>query len=126
MRWESEQLNAGLVTHLRSLDDLLQDPTTLKTKDGEPYPLERAALDRLAAGCTREERARLRLPITVHFSADVTDSAYILDPLAAEILHRVEGWGTAYAFREGRMWMPQSLAVDLVLRYGGALQRLLL
>ena len=126
MRWEFDRLNAGLVAHPRTVQALLDDPTALRTKDGEPYSIDRAALERLAACCTGDERARFRIPITLHFSADVADSAYVIDALAAEILHRLEGWGPAYPYREGKMWMPQSLAIDLVLRYGGALQRLLL
>ena len=57
--------------------------------------------------------------------ADVEDAAYVTDELAADVLHRLEGWGEAYVYRDGKMWLPQSLAVDILLRYGGALQRLL-
>ena len=106
-------------------ESLLSDPTPLETKDGAPYEVDRAVLERLAASCTREERARLRLPVTIHFSGESEDSAYIIDPLAAEVLHRLEGWGAAYPFRDGRMGLPQSLAVDLLSKYRGALQRLM-
>lgn len=126
MRWEFDKLNAGVVTRPRSLRALLEDPhARLETRDGAPYEVERATLERLAAACTPEERERLRLPVTLHFPADVGDSACVLDELAAEVLRRVEGWGPAYPFRDGRMWLPQSLAVDLLLRHGGALQRLM-
>jgi len=127
MRWEFDKLNAGVVIHPRPLRALLEDRgARLETRDGSPYEVERAALERLAAACAPEERERLRLPVTLHFSADVADSAYVLDGLAAEVLRRIEGWGPAYPFRDGKMWLPQSLAVDLLLRYGGALQRLML
>lgn len=126
MRWEFDKLNAGVVTRPRPLRALLEDPNArLETRDGVPYEVERTALERLAAACTPEERERLRLPVTLHFPADA-DSAYVLDELAAGVLRRLEGWGPAYPFRDGKIWLPQSLAVDMLLRYGGALQRLML
>jgi len=125
MRWELDRLNAGFVTRPKSLRTLLAGET-LQTRDGEPYDVDRRVLERLAAACRPQELDGLRLPITLHFSADVADSAYVVDALAADVLHRVEGWGQAFPYREGKMWLPQSLAVDLLLRYGGALQRLLL
>lgn len=125
MRWEFDKLNAGIVTRLKSLRALLETPS-LETKDGDPYHIDREVLLRFAAVCTPAEQERLRLPIALHFSADVADSAYVIDELGADILHRLEGWGPAYRYRDGRMWLPQSLAVDLLLRYGGALQRLML
>jgi len=125
MRWGSDRLNAGIVTRPKSLRALLAGEA-LRTRDGEPYDVDRHALERLAAACRPEDLDALRLPITLHFSADVTDSAYVLDGVAADVLRRVEGWGAAFPFRDGRMWLPQSLAVDLLLRYGGALQRLML
>jgi len=125
MRWEFNTLNAGSVTHPKSLRALLRGEP-LQTKDGDAYPIDRGVLDRFAAVCSPAEQERLRLPITLHFSADVSDSAYVIDELAADVLHRLEGWGEAYRYRDGRTWLPQSLAVDLLLRYGGALQRLML
>lgn len=120
-----DRLNAGVVTRPRSLRSLLAGET-LQTRDGEPHDVDVRVLKRLAAACRPQELEGLRLPIALHFSADVADSAYVVDGLAADVLHRVEGWGVAYPYREGKMWLPQSLAVDLLLRYGGALQRLML
>lgn len=120
-----DRLNAGFVTRTKSLRHLLSGEG-LETRDGEPYDVDRRALERLAAACRPQELDALRLPVTVHFSSEVGDSAYVIDALAADVLHRIEGWGEAFPFRDGKMWLPQSLAVDLLLRYGGALQRLLL
>ncbi len=47
---------------------------------------------------------------------------YVTDPVAAEALRRAEGFGPAFPYRDGRMYLPVSLGVDLVSRYGGALQ----
>lgn len=127
MRWEFDRLNAGVVTRRKSLEALLADATPrLETRDGETYHMDREALERLASACRGDERARLRLPITLRVSADVSDSAYLEDELEASVLRRLEGWGDAYPYRDGKMWLPQSLALDLILRYGGAVQRLLL
>ncbi|HYS71989.1 MAG TPA: DUF61 family protein [Thermoplasmata archaeon] len=125
MRWEFDKLNAGIVQRPRTLSSLLRGET-LQTREGEAYHVERPILERLAAACSSEEAGRLRLPVSVHFSADVADAAFVIDALAADVLRRLEGWGPAYPFRDGRMWLPHSLAVDLLFRYGGALQRLML
>jgi len=126
MRWEFEKLNAGLVVRPQTLRALVEDGVVLRTKDGDAFHVDPRILTRIAAVCSAEDQSRLRLPVTIHFSEAVPDSAYISDALAVEILHRLEAWGKAYPFRDGKMWLPQSLAVDLVLRYGGALQRLVL
>ncbi|MEK6851660.1 MAG: DUF61 family protein, partial [Candidatus Thermoplasmatota archaeon] len=102
MRWESDRLNAGFVTRQKSLRVLLEGGEPLLMRDGERHDVDRGVLARIAAACAPEERERLRLPVTLHFSADVADSAYVIDDLAAEILHRLEGWGDAYPFRDGK------------------------
>jgi len=125
MRWEFEKLNSGVVTRPKSLRSLLKTPK-IETREGDTIDLEPPVLERLAAVCTAREQDQLRLPITLHFSADVPDSAFTIDALAADVLHRLEGWGEAYPYRDGKMWLPQSLAVDLLLRYGGVFQRLMM
>ena len=125
MRWEFEKLNAGFITRPKSLRALLESPR-LETREADPIDLDKDVLARLAAVCTGREQDRLRLPITLQFSADVQDSAFVLDELAAEVLHRLERWGQAYPYRDGKMWLPQSLAVDLLQRYGGVVQRLMM
>lgn len=127
MRWEYDRLNAGVVAHTKPLRDLLEEPRPhVVARDGTEVELERSALEAMAAVCTEDERERLRLPITIRFPADVGDSAYMADDLASAVLHRVEGWGEAYPHRDGRTWLPRSLAVDLILRYGATIQRLFL
>ena len=122
MRWEFDKLNAGVVIHPKSLRSLLSRREELRSREGDVHDIDPAVLERFARACTPSEQERLRLPVTLHFSGDVTDSAYVVDELGAEVLHRLEGWGDAYRFREGRMWLPQSLAVDLMSRYSGALR----
>src|SRR3989442_11119198 len=58
-RWisfELGRLNAGLVVEKKSLTRLLAEPyRECGTREGDPHPFDRAALDRLAAVLTREE-----------------------------------------------------------------------
>ncbi len=124
-RWisfELGRLNAGLVVEKKSLARLLAEPEpACRTREGDPHPFDRAGLDRLAAVLTREEADDLRLPLTLLVSGD-SDSAYLTDELGAKALRAVEKFDRAFPFRDGRMALPQSLAVDIVRRHGGAVQ----
>jgi len=127
MEWEFRKMNAGVVTRRRSLATLLAEAEPrLATRDGETFMLERAGLERLGAAASEEERRALLLPITLHFTADAENEAYVADEIAAAVLRRAEGWGPSYAYRDGRMWLPLSLAMELIRRYGGAVQALYL
>ena len=129
-RWaerESRSLNAGLVTAKRTLAELLADPApACTTRGGDPWPIERSALERLAAACGPADAEALRLPISIHFSGDLADSCYVTNPVAAGVLRRAESFGPAFPYREGRMYLPLSLGVDLVSRYKGAIQQVFL
>jgi len=129
-RWverESRNLNASLVTAKKSLETLLREERpSCRTRDGEEWPIDREGLERLAAACGPGEAEALRLPLAVHFSSDLSDACYITDAIAAEVLRKAEGFGPAYPFREGRMYLPLSLGVDLVSRYKGAIQQVFL
>jgi uncharacterized protein (UPF0216 family) len=129
-RWvahEYASLNASLVTAKKSLAALLReaDPSCT-TRGGDPWPIDRGPLDRLAAACGAGEAESLRLPVSLHFSTDLGDACYVTDPLAAEVLRRAESFGPAFPFREGRMLLPVSLGVDLISRYKGAIQQVFL
>jgi len=122
---EVRGLNAGFVVRTRRLRELLADPEpSCTSREGERVPIDREALTRLAAACRPGDEEALQIPITVRFSADLADVCFFADPLAAEVVRRAEGFGAAYPFRDGRMYLPLSLGVDLVSRYGGALQAL--
>jgi len=125
-RWislELGRLNAGLVVERKSLARLLDEPApACRSREGEDHPFDPAALRRLEAVLTREEAERLRLPMTVYVTGDLEDSAYIAEELAAKALRAVEKFGPAFPFRGGRMYLPHSLAVDLIRHSGGTLQ----
>jgi uncharacterized protein (UPF0216 family) len=125
-RWislELGRLNAGLVVERKSLARLLDEPTpACRSREGEDHPFDPAALQRLARALTREEAESLRLPMTVFVTGDLEDSAYVAEELAAKALRAIEDFGPAFPFRGGRMYLPHSLAVDLVRRSGGTMQ----
>jgi len=129
-RWvehEYASLNRGLVTKKKSLRALREEPTPACTaRDGTPWSFDSAVLDRLAAHCAKSEAEDLMLPIAIHVSADLPDVGYVRDPLGAAVLRRTEAFGAAFPYREGRMYLPLSLAIDLISRYKGALQQVFL
>ena len=125
-RWvafELGRLNAGLVTEKKSLARLRTEARpACCTREGGEHAFDRDALARLAAVLAPDEAEALRLPITLFASGDFEDSTYVNDVLAAKALHALEGFGSAFPFRDGRMYLPHSLAIDLVRRSGGTLQ----
>jgi len=125
-RWialELGRLNAGLVVEKKSLAQLRAEARpACRTREGGEHPFEREALDRLAAVLTEDEAKALRLPITFFVTGDVEDAVYVSDELAAKALRAVEHFGAAFPYRNGRMYLPHSLAVDLTHRSGGTVQ----
>lgn len=124
-RWvafELGRLNAGLVTEKKSLARLLEEPEpACRTRDGDLHPFEPQALARFAAVLSQDEAATLRLPLTLLVLGD-SDEARLTDEIGAKALKTIETFDRAFPFREGRMALPHSLAVDLVRRHGGVLQ----
>jgi uncharacterized protein (UPF0216 family) len=129
-RWverEGLKMNAGLVTAKKSLAALLREERpSCRTRDGDEWPIDRAALERLSAAAGPGEADALRLPIALHFASDLEDACYLTDAVAAAVLRTAEKFGPAFPFREGRMYLPLSLGVDLVSRYKGAIQQVFL
>ena len=125
-RWialELGRLNAGLVVERKSLAALLEEPEpACRDREGGAHPFDPAALRRLAGVLRRDEAERLRLPITVVATGDLEDAAYVGEELAAKALRAAEGFGAAFPYRAGRMYLPHSLAVDLVRHSGGTVQ----
>jgi uncharacterized protein (UPF0216 family) len=125
-RWisfELGRLNAGLVVEKKTLARLLTErEPACRTREGDAHPFDRAALDRLASVLTRDEAESLRLPLTLLVSGDSDDSAYLADEIGAKALRAIEKFDRAFPFRDGRMALPHSLAVDLMHRHGGAVQ----
>ncbi len=129
-RWterEGRTLNADLVTAKKSLAALLREAVpACVTRSGNPWPIDREVLERIAARCSPAETEELRLPIWLHVSSELGDTCYLTDPVAGEVLRRVESFGPAFPFREGRMHIPLSLGIDLASRDRGAVQQVFL
>jgi len=125
-RWISLELgriNAGLVVERKSLARLRAEARpACVTREGGEHPFDREALDRLAAALTPAEAEALRLPITLFATGEPEDHVYVSEELPAKALRAVEKYGAAFPFRGGRMYLPHSLAVDLVRRSGGTVQ----
>ena len=124
-RWisfELGRLNAGLVIEKRSLAALLKDPEpAARTREGDVHPFEPQVLARFASVLRRDEADVLRLPLTLTVRGD-SDEAILTDEIGAKALRTLENFGQAFRFRDGRMALPHSLAIDLTRRYGGVLQ----
>jgi uncharacterized protein (UPF0216 family) len=124
-RWisfELGRLNAGLVVEKKSLSRLLEEAEpSSRTREGDPHPFDREVLVRFASVLTADEAAELRLPLTVTLRGE-SDEAILTDAIGAKALRALEKFDHAFPFRDGRMAVPHSLAVDLTRRYGGVLQ----
>ena len=125
-RWialELGRINAGLVVQRKTLAQLRVEPRpACVTRDGVEHAFDAVALERIAAVLNPAEAQALRLPITLFATGDVEDHVYVAEELAAKTLRTLENYGRAFPFREGRMYLPHSLAVDLVHRSGGTVQ----
>lgn len=125
-RWISLELgriNAGLVVERKSLARLRAEAhPACRTREGLPHAFDGAALDRLAAVVTSSEAEALRLPIILFATGDLEDHVYVSEEIAAKALRTLEKFGAAFPFREGRMYLPHSLAVDIMRRSGGTVQ----
>lgn len=118
-------LHAGMVAKRRSLKELLADPDpTTVTREGEVYHYDPGEVRRWGEAAMEEEALRLRLPLTLRFPLDLQDACYLDDEAGAAVLRRLEGFGSAYPFREGRMYLPYSLGMELLMKYPTTLQRI--
>jgi uncharacterized protein (UPF0216 family) len=124
-RWislELGRLNSGLVVEKKSLTRLLgETEPACRTREGDLHPFVPNALARFASVLARDEADALRLPLTLTVRGE-SDDAILTDELGAKALRAVEKLDQAFRFRDGRMAVPQSLAVDMVRRHGGVLQ----
>lgn len=120
-----KSLHSGFVTRRKSLASLLSEGRpALIQQDGGELPVDRSELERWAGVANRGELDRLKLPVTLNFDTEIGDSCFIDDRVAGDIIRRMENFGNAYQWREGRMWLPYSLGIELLGRYPTTMQRL--
>ena len=124
---EMSTVHKGMVTRKRSLESVLkmEDPHCL-TREGQRHPFDGEVLAHLADATPEEKRSMLMLPITLYFDLKVENQCYISDEVAAETVREIEGYGKVYPFRDGRIWLPYSIGMELIRKYKGAIQQLFL
>lgn len=127
MEIEYRNINAVMVIRGRKLKDLLQEDTPACTaKDGSPYRFDKQRPHNLTDKLIENEKEKLRLPITLTFNVKLSDYCNITDETASAVLRRLEDFGPAYKYRDGRMWMLASLGMHLTRKHGRIIQRFLL
>src|SRR3989442_15548387 len=98
---EYASLNASLVTTKKSLATLLTEAEpSCTTRAGDPWPIERGALQRLEAACRPGDADSLRLPISLHFHTELEVASYRTASAAWRGLPRAESCGPAFPFPE--------------------------
>ncbi|MFQ5909197.1 MAG: DUF61 family protein [Thermoplasmata archaeon] len=127
MQIEYRNINAGIVLRKRKLKDLIEeDVPVCEAKNGSSYRFNREGLLEFVNPLTEDEKENLELPITLTFNVKLPDYCYITDELASTILRRLHDFGIAYQYKDGKMWMPASIGLHLLRRYGRIIQRLFL
>lgn len=125
--FEIRTIHSGLVTKRKTLKELLsEDSPQCIMRDGQIHFFDKEELKRIESVASEEEREALKLPMNLHFSLEMEDQCYFSDDVASKVLRRLEGFGEAYPYRDGKMWIPYSLAMELLIKYKTAMQRIFL
>lgn len=122
---ESRTLHSHLAVQKKSLKRLLEedDPRFL-ARDGNEYTLDKEILRMMAHCLSDEETERLKLPITLSFDLRIENQCYVSDELAAKSIRCMENFKDTYRYRNGKMWIPASVAGVLIRKYGCIFQRI--
>jgi uncharacterized protein (UPF0216 family) len=129
-KWFEHEMTAvhrGLVTRKKSLESLLEmdDPHCL-SREEQRHVFDKDILDKMAKCLPEEKHHQLKLPITLNFSLKVENECCISDEVASEVIRKMEGYNKVYQYRDGKMWMPNSIGMELIRKYKGAIQQLFL
>jgi uncharacterized protein (UPF0216 family) len=124
MKLELSNIHSGMVTRKIPLKKLLEmENPACTTKDGDEYHFDRKVLEMIGKHLPAHRHTELKLPVNVHFDMKVENQCYITDAVAAEVIRELENFGEAYRFRDGKMWIPESIALDIFRKYPTAFQR---
>ena len=124
---EMSTVHKGMVTRRRTLESILKmDDPHCMTREGERHAFDVEILDNLAGAVPEEKQSLLKLPMTLFFDLKVENQCYISDEVAADAIRVIEGYGEIYPFRDGKMWLPYSIGMELIRKYRGAIQQLFL
>jgi uncharacterized protein (UPF0216 family) len=125
--YEMTTVHKGLVTRKKSLQSLLEmDEPYCLTREEEMHVFDKDILVKLASSIPKGKHPQLKLPITLSFDLKVRNECYIADEIAAEAIRELEGYERVYQFRDGKMWLPYSIGMELIRKYKGAIQQLFL
>jgi uncharacterized protein (UPF0216 family) len=123
MKLEAKGLNDRLVIKRKNLERLIEeDEPVCSTRDKNRHEFDKMVLQKLADTVPEAKHSQLMLPVNVFVDLNVKNQCYVEDELGAETIRSLEDFGRAFQFRDGRMWLPLSLAVELVGRYRTAVQ----
>lgn len=122
-RWMSLEIGKVHETLVRAprplLDCLLEERPTAATRAGE-HVFDVAALRRLAEALSPLTRARVKVPLVVFLDSDMHGECYVADAAAVRAVREL---GAAKAEPKGdKVWMSESLARDLALRFPTCVQ----
>jgi uncharacterized protein (UPF0216 family) len=118
MKLEMAKIHSGLVTRKETLKNLLEMVRPVcKTREGGEYLFDKEVLEKVADNLPFYRHEELRLPINLHRDMKSDNQCYISDEIAAWVLRKMEGYEDAYRYRDGKMWLPESVAMDIVKRY---------
>ena len=119
--FELTRVNRGIVVRKKRLSVLLkEEKPECSTRDGEPHIFDHDVLVTMAA--VLREGEGLDLPITIYMTTAGGDHSYVSDQVAADVLRRLENFSEAYPYSDGKMWLPNSLAYALLMKYTTAIQ----
>jgi len=125
--FEFRTIHSALVTKRKTLKELLsEDSPQCVTREGQVHFFDKEELKRIKSATSEDEEGVLRLPINLHFSLEMENQCYFSDEVASKVLRRLEGFGEAYPYRNGKMWIPYSLGMELLMKYRTVMQRIFL
>jgi len=127
LKFEAKGLHESLIIRRKSLEELLKDdePSCI-TKDNKKHVFDKDVLLRIGQALPQAKHSKLMLPINIYIDMKVENQCYIEDESAADVLRELEGFGQAYRYINGRMWLPLSLAAGLVGKHRTVIQMVFL
>jgi uncharacterized protein (UPF0216 family) len=115
---EFQNINRNTVKTQASMATLIKMETpTLTTKSGEEYIFDNPTLDNFAKAVPKLYHNRLKLPIYVYKDLRVKDSCFIIDDVAAKVLHLTKDLDSLYEFKDGKLWMSRPIVHDIAKKY---------
>ena len=115
---EFRKLNQSLVKLQPTLFELLaMEHPVAETRDGGEYAFDKKALNDFARAVPEKFYRKLKLPIFFFKDTRVSDSCYIIDNIAAEVLMANGALNKLYRFREKKLWIGRPLAYEIGNKY---------